>query len=858
MKPAWVPRPWRFLAVFALLAAVISSVGWWAYRTETAYLRERENRELQAIANFKGKQIEDWLAERRHDAASVVGSAYIRDDFRRWLDGRDDRSGRRLQARLDSLRVYDSYVIIDLLDRQGISRLAAASSHRKPSVSPGLLADIGSGAEPRLIDLERDQDYIHFCYIAPLSDDRKAQVIGYLRLCIDPRRHLFPLIEGWPTPSRTAETLMVRREGNDVLFLNDLRHREGTAFDFRLPVGQESLPAAQAVLGREGVFEGADYRGVPVLSYLRPVAGTPWRMVTKVDQAEVFRNIAWLAQVSIFSVAAAIAVSALVLWLFWRQQELQAGLAAAQALRRRNEELEAFMAAVPAPVLLAEDPDCRRIVGNRAANELFGVEEGANVSLSAPEAPPYRAYGPDGRELRPEELPMQRTTASGQPMTGQECRLLFPDGRTVWLFGNAVPLFDEQGQVRGCVGSYADITTVKAAEQSLRRSQAALLQAGQMARLGAWSVDMVSSEDFRLNPVSWSDETYRLFGFSPGAVEPSIDLFVSLIHPEDRSLAIHEWNRALAERRALDCECRIRRPDGSERIVHGRAEFGFDDQGRATHCYGAVQDITERKQLEIAREAYKDRLEAEVTARTAELLAVNKELQAFTYAASHDLKSPLRGIHSFCTLLERNYRHQLEGDGIQFLDFIRRSAERMNHLIDDLLAHARLDQQAPVLRPENLSAAVRAALAERQEDIAEIGAEICLDPVDAWVRAESHGLIQVLRNLLENALKYSAGAKPPTITIGGAAQGDRYRLWIRDNGVGFDMAYHDRIFEIFRRLHSYEEFPGNGVGLALVKKAMERMGGKVWAESTPGNGATFFLEFALSPRKAEMLQAEMC
>jgi light-regulated signal transduction histidine kinase (bacteriophytochrome) len=182
----------------------------------------------------------------------------------------------------------------------------------------------------------------------------------------------------------------------------------------------------------------------------------------------------------------------------------------------------------------------------------------------------------------------------------------------------------------------------------------------------------------------------------------------------------------------------------------------------------------------------------------------------------------------------------------------------MNHLIDDLLAHARLDQQAPVLRPENLSAAVRAALAERQEDIAEIGAEICLDPVDAWVRAESHGLIQVLRNLLENALKYSAGAKPPIIAIGGAVQGDCYRLWIRDNGIGFDMAYHDRIFEIFRRLHSYEEFPGNGVGLALVKKAMERMGGKVWAESTPGNGATFFLEFALSPRKADMPQAAMC
>ncbi|MBS1191542.1 MAG: domain S-box, partial [Rhodocyclaceae bacterium] len=780
------PRPWRLLAVFVALAATIAIIGWWGYSTETRYLLEKENEQLRAIANFKGEQIENWLEERRLDARALVGTAYFAEDFGRWMETGDFVSGRRLMGRLDSLRVNDNYVGVELLDRKGTPRLSVGpSEYQEADISPALLAETAASAEPRLVDIYRDGDHLDFCYVAAIGRGQATGVLGYLRLCVNPRLHLFPLVERWPTSSPTAETLLVRRDGDEVLFLNNVRHRKDTALSFRLPLSQSDLPAAQAVTGREGLFVGTDYRGVPVLSYLRPIAGTPWRMVTKVDQSDVLRTIRGVARVSIYGVMAAIAISALSLWLLWRRQELDITLAAAQALRRRNEELEAFMAAVPTPLFIAGDPACRSIVGNRAANELLGVAEGTNVSPSVQEmaAPQFfLAYDADHRACRPEDLPMQRAAALGRPVTTQEYHLQFPDGRAVWLLGNAVPLFDEKGAVRGCVGSFADITDLKATEEELRRSKVALVQAGKMARVGAWSMELAEGGNVLNSPINWAEGTFNLFGLPPAGASPAGQLFQDLVHPDDRGSILQEFQQAVAERRVMDSEYRFIRPDGVERIFHGRAEFAFDAEGRPSHCYGAVQDITERKLAERVLAAHKTQLENEVAVRTAELRELNKELQAFTYAASHDLKAPLRGIHSFSTLLERNYRDRLEGDGLLFLDFIRRNATRMTTLIDDLLAHARLEQQALDMQPVDLNGAVGAALTERREEIGQRGAHIHVDLPPATVLASAHGLAQVLRNLLENALKYSAQANPPVIEIGGQPEGGRYRLWVRDNG----------------------------------------------------------------------------
>ena len=289
-------------------------------------------------------------------------------------------------------------------------------------------------------------------------------------------------------------------------------------------------------------------------------------------------------------------------------------------------------------------------------------------------------------------------------------------------------------------------------------------------------------------------------------------------------------------------------PDGSRRWLRWAVHPWINISGQVGGIIVFTEDITARKLAEQAlaeeREARQRILEHQVAERTAELQTANGQLEGFLFAASHDLRGPLGRIGSFSGLLERDYRDRLEGNGLLYLDFIRDNALRLTTLIDDLLDHARIGQQPFDLQTINLPDAVKACLGKMEEDIREAGATISLELPPVEVLADRYGLDQVIHNLLENALKYCAGSDNPKIWIGGEMSGDLLRLWIRDNGIGFAMEYHDRIFEIFRRLHTQAEYAGSGVGLALVKRAMERMGGRVWAESEPGRGATFFLEFA--------------
>jgi signal transduction histidine kinase len=169
----------------------------------------------------------------------------------------------------------------------------------------------------------------------------------------------------------------------------------------------------------------------------------------------------------------------------------------------------------------------------------------------------------------------------------------------------------------------------------------------------------------------------------------------------------------------------------------------------------------------------------------------------------------------------------------------------MHQLIEDLLHYSRMERRSMQNISLNLPALVQAVVAERAAEIKRAGVQMHLAVPHITVHADRDGLAIVLRNLLENALKFSGNAQPPTVEIGARCEGNKAIIWARDNGIGFDMKFHDRIFEIFQRLQRAEDYPGTGIGLALVRKAMGRMGGRIWAESVPGEGATFYLEIPL-------------
>ncbi len=235
-------------------------------------------------------------------------------------------------------------------------------------------------------------------------------------------------------------------------------------------------------------------------------------------------------------------------------------------------------------------------------------------------------------------------------------------------------------------------------------------------------------------------------------------------------------------------------------------------------------------------------MENRVIQRTEQLRAVNKELETFTYSVSHDLKAPLRGIDGYSKLLLDEYGTSLSEEASRFIQTIRKSTLQMNQLIDDLLGYSRLERS--LFKQENidLKAFVEALVMNFIEDLNHYGFKVELNVPVVKIVADKTGLSIALRNYIQNAIKFSAGQKSPHIQIGFEAHPETWMIWVKDNGIGFEMKYHDRIFEIFQRLHRAEDFPGTGVGLAMVAKAVHRMGGRIWAESAPGKGSAFFTE----------------
>jgi len=252
------------------------------------------------------------------------------------------------------------------------------------------------------------------------------------------------------------------------------------------------------------------------------------------------------------------------------------------------------------------------------------------------------------------------------------------------------------------------------------------------------------------------------------------------------------------------------------------------------------------KESEIRRKAEQElqqlnyQLDQRVQERTLQLEAKNREMESFAYSVSHDLKAPLRGIAGYSRLLFEDYADKLDGEGRLFLANIQNSVGQMTQLIDDLLTYSRLEQRALHSIEVNLKRLTDTVVREFATELETKGAHITVSVPECTVSTNPDAVGLALRNLVDNALKYSNGTNP-LVEIGLDHEGSVAILWVKDNGIGFDMKYHDKVFGIFERLHRFEDYPGTGIGLALVRRAMERLGGKAWAESTPKQGSIFYL-----------------
>jgi PAS domain S-box-containing protein len=315
-------------------------------------------------------------------------------------------------------------------------------------------------------------------------------------------------------------------------------------------------------------------------------------------------------------------------------------------------------------------------------------------------------------------------------------------------------------------------------------------------------------------------------GYPPRDFYKSSDLLDSIIHPEDRSLWLSHNQEELSEKSPGHLEFRLLAREGKVRWVSHFCKPVQDPHGRFLGVCGSNRDITMQKRAEEA-----------VKIKTQELLRSNAELEQFAYVASHDLQTPLRAISGYLNLLTKRFDGKLDGDADRFIHRTHANVLRMQRLINDLLTYSRLTTRAHPFQPTDCDQVVAEVLEMLQPVIEESGARVTHGALPT-IPADGGQLFQLFQNLIGNAIKFR-DHRPHEVHVGAERADKGWIFSVKDNGIGIDPQYGERIFLIFQRLHTMDQYPGTGIGLAICKKIVERHGGKIWVESKAGEGATF-------------------
>lgn len=421
--------------------------------------------------------------------------------------------------------------------------------------------------------------------------------------------------------------------------------------------------------------------------------------------------------------------------------------------------------------------------------------------------------------------------------------VLNPDG--AYLSVSGAPIFNAEGKPIYGVTVFRDVSEVIKAEEKLKESIEALKVATEMQ---ASILDALPANIALLNKegvIVEVNQAWKAFGIKNGLCSPEYSVNDNYIQIAVTATGVDKREGELMA-------------DGIKKVINGElTEFQLEYACHSPteqlwfraevapllkeHGKGAVVmhlNISARKKAEFALQELNDRLEEKVKERTALLEGVNHELEAFSYSVSHDLRAPLRAVSGYSRILEEDYASVLDEEGHRLLNIIQGSAERMNTLIDDLLSFSKLGRQALRHSMVNMSALFRDTLTEISE-FTNQNVEIKINDLHP-VMADLSLMKHVVMNLISNAIKYSSQAEKPMIEINSVAHKTEIVYSIKDNGVGFDMLYVNKLFNVFQRLHSSDQFEGTGVGLAIVQRIIHRHKGKVWAEGQVGKGATFY------------------
>jgi PAS domain S-box-containing protein len=416
------------------------------------------------------------------------------------------------------------------------------------------------------------------------------------------------------------------------------------------------------------------------------------------------------------------------------------------------------------------------------------------------------------------------------------------DGKETWVNTIKTPVRDKNGEIVGILGIFWDITMRKQAEEALKISKERLLFATEGANIGIWNWNIVTGE------LIWSDQCKSLFGV-PTDETMSYQRFSDALHPDDRERTDNAVKDTLDNHKDFDIEYRSLWPDESIHWLAAKGRGFYDATGKAVRLEGIVLDIAESKRKEEEIRKLNAELEDRVAKRTSQLEASNKELEAFSYSVSHDLRAPLRHVSGYVELLNKHFQSDLPEKGQHYLSSIADSVHIMGMLIDDLLQFSRTGRMEMHQSDFDMNEVVKEVIESLRKDNPDRKIDWVLGKL-ASVNGDEAMLRVVWTNLLNNAVKFTRTRKKARIEIGVRKENKELVFFVRDNGVGFDMQYAQKLFGVFQRLHPTEEFEGTGIGLANVQRIVLRQGGRTWAEAEPDKGAVFY--FSIPKNKEEI------
>ncbi len=446
-----------------------------------------------------------------------------------------------------------------------------------------------------------------------------------------------------------------------------------------------------------------------------------------------------------------------------------------------------------------------------------------------------RAVHPDDRQRV--EAEMQRAMLDGEEALYHIThRVVGSDGQERVVEERGEVIFDRQGQPAQIFGTTQDVTERVRTEAELNRHRQHLEQLveertatiRQQAQIIDQSHEAVVTTDLDGCINSWNRGAEQLFGVTAAQ---AMNQHISFVYPTDQHEFLEQQVLApLKEKASLDVEVQLLRANGSEFPAHLSLSMLYDETGSPKGMVGFAIDISELKQREQELRLLADRLQV-----------TNQELESFSYSVSHDLRSPLRAIDGFSQALVEDYGEQLDATALDYLQRLRNGAQRMGRLIDDLLKLSRVNRGELKKQEVDLAEIARTVTRELRGAEPEREVQVTLQS-DLQIRGDPQLLRIMLDNLLGNAWKFTNREPQAQIEFGRLADEPEV-FYVRDNGVGFDMRHADKLFGAFQRLHRITDFPGTGIGLATVQRIVHRHGGKVWAESRPGAGATFYFSF---------------